>query len=1042
VAALIEEDDMALAQAASSKAATASKKKKKKGPAPKKAIVVEKEPSEEEEEEEEAAAAAAGSEGGEAAGQEGEEALPMPHIDPRFLQDLEFESEPEYRTAGKHSSSARAAAGHSDSAAKTAKAAESALSRPPGKPGSKDQKPPAARTAGDQHTQQQQQQQGKPARRDSHHTSSGSKLGPFINVLGKAWMGPGPLGDTAFFGNVVCVRCGQSDHPVQDCHTPHCSKCDKFGHPTDACHKACLTCGWPHPGTACRKPCSRCGMPGHHAGVCFKQQCFECKRYGHLAVNCSICRRCQQPGHKAADCRARECPECRQFGKGCVVGRCVSEQAAAAASSSSSRAAVPRQQQPGGGRAAVPLPQHVELLDAQAVQELGVGAPDALANKLMGRGLEDFAMGLLGTDKLNDLLRVKPEDLEVWLQQKDAQRYLQGLLDHLENSRKQQPQKQQQQQRAGQQQQATVRAEQLPPAVAEWFEQQFPEVQLPPEWRSWSWNRVESQLERVRGPHRVVLNRIRDAKKQAIADALAAGVEGSTGDSRRDSSNSSSAAANRQPSPPRQQQQRAAGEGAAGGSGPRDRTASHDSTGGMHFDEAASHADRHGSMQRQQAAAGPAAGKAGFPAAPPAGTAAAAAGGVRTVPGSAMEAVLQQKQKQLAAASQQQQQGPPGFGPSGPEPQQVGPSNASNSYATPNQQLSQQQQQQAYDQAVQQHKARLQAANSQIQDTNFPMEPWMLWLKTGAIRALWTMAPPGPEQAQLLRVLEESARDTIYTNMEVLNDALLRVLGGMRNTPQQGAWRNLGVLIHEANSEGLRDDLRAPQQQPPAAAAAPAAPAAAAQFMPPHLRTGGMAHLPPNMLGGQPGMGAAAGQPPLQQQQAAADDGDESSDDMDDMLGMLGVETAAVPAAPPAPAPAAAVAQPHATSWEQVTGQPLEADASTAEFPPLGGHHQPGEDADMQQALAASRADVAAISAASRGIKTVPGVSAAGLANQTGEYNCFLNVVVQCLWSCKAFTQEVRQLSMYDPHPVVEALLKLFGQMEEAEMGWQPGRER
>lgn len=29
--------------------------------------------------------------------------------------------------------------------------------------------------------------------------------------------------------------------------------------------------------------------------------------------------------------------------------------------------------------------------------------------------------------------------------------------------------------------------------------------------------------------------------------------------------------------------------------------------------------------------------------------------------------------------------------------------------------------------------------------------------------------------------------------------------------------------------------------------------------------------------------------------------------------------------------------------------------------------------------------------------------AAAGLQNQTGDYNCFLNVVVQCLWHCIAF---------------------------------------
>jgi hypothetical protein len=316
------------------------------------------------------------------------------------------------------------------------------------------------------------------------------------------------------------------------------------------------------------------------------------------------------------------------------------------------------------------------------------------------------------------------------------------------------------------------------------------------------------------------------------------------------------------------------------------------------------------------------------------------------------------------------------------------------------------------------------------------------------------MAPEGHERIHLLRLLhDDTERDLVYTDMEQLSAAVLSMFQGLHGGSDLEVWRNLGLLVQKARNEGLREDLRPPppqQQQQQQLAAAPAAPAAAGQFMPPHLRTAataapvGMAHLPPHMLGGQPGMGAAAVQPPLQQQQQqpAADDGDESSDDdnIADMLGMLIVPAAADPAA-------TAVAQPDLTSWEQVTGQSMEPDSSAADFPPLSG--QPGgssEDAAMQHALAASRADAAAIAAASRSSRQqVPGVSAAGLANQTGEYNCFLNVVVQCLWSCKAFTQQVRQLGSsrgHDPHPVVEALLKLFGQMEEAETGWQPGRER
>ena len=33
---------------------------------------------------------------------------------------------------------------------------------------------------------------------------------------------------------------------------------------------------------------------------------------------------------------------------------------------------------------------------------------------------------------------------------------------------------------------------------------------------------------------------------------------------------------------------------------------------------------------------------------------------------------------------------------------------------------------------------------------------------------------------------------------------------------------------------------------------------------------------------------------------------------------------------------------------------------------------------------------------------------ALGLTNEAGEYNCFLNVIIQCLWHCSEFRQQVR----------------------------------
>jgi hypothetical protein len=37
----------------------------------------------------------------------------------------------------------------------------------------------------------------------------------------------------------------------------------------------------------------------------------------------------------------------------------------------------------------------------------------------------------------------------------------------------------------------------------------------------------------------------------------------------------------------------------------------------------------------------------------------------------------------------------------------------------------------------------------------------------------------------------------------------------------------------------------------------------------------------------------------------------------------------------------------------------------------------------------------------------VPSLATPGLRNEIGEYNCFLNVIIQCLWRCAEFRQQV-----------------------------------
>lgn len=54
----------------------------------------------------------------------------------------------------------------------------------------------------------------------------------------------------------------------------------------------------------------------------------------------------------------------------------------------------------------------------------------------------------------------------------------------------------------------------------------------------------------------------------------------------------------------------------------------------------------------------------------------------------------------------------------------------------------------------------------------------------------------------------------------------------------------------------------------------------------------------------------------------------------------------------------------------------------------------------------------------------------------TGEYNCFLNVIIQCLWHCVAFRQQLQTHNPADfdaEHPVVAALLRLFRALDLAD---------
>ncbi|KAF5838773.1 hypothetical protein DUNSADRAFT_2236 [Dunaliella salina] len=113
------------------------------------------------------------------------------------------------------------------------------------------------------------------------------------------------------------------------------------------------------------------------------------------------------------------------------------------------------------------------------------------------------------------------------------------------------------------------------------------------------------------------------------------------------------------------------------------------------------------------------------------------------------------------------------------------------------------------------------------------------------------------------------------------------------------------------------------------------------------------------------------------------------------------------------------------------------------------------EDEELQRVLEASKQDTQLRGGISRQMQQQQGASDAededsmalaqgagmgpGLINRTGEYNCFLNVIIQCLWHLTVFKQKLqrevpRHESYRAQHPVVASLLRLFKELEEGEM--------
>ena len=185
----------------------------------------------------------------------------------------------------------------------------------------------------------------------------------------------------------------------------------------------------------------------------------------------------------------------------------------------------------------------------------------------------------------------------------------------------------------------------------------------------------------------------------------------------------------------------------------------------------------------------------------------------------------------------------------------------------------------------------------------------------------------------------------------------------------------------------------------------------------------------------QPGSGGAwqpAPKPPLGAAAAAAAAtaaaavAAQPEDELGDLLGMMGIADAPGAGAEPAAAPWEQPAQPGAASWAQRAGGPEGGDEAAAPgWGPTPGEAALDEEQAYQAAIQASLADAAATAASRHAAawqqlppaQHAPAASSAagggdelalpGLRNEAGEYNCFLNAIVQCLWRCAEFRAQV-----------------------------------
>ncbi|KAK9804439.1 hypothetical protein WJX73_000629 [Symbiochloris irregularis] len=178
---------------------------------------------------------------------------------------------------------------------------------------------------------------------------------------------------------------------------------------------------------------------------------------------------------------------------------------------------------------------------------------------------------------------------------------------------------------------------------------------------------------------------------------------------------------------------------------------------------------------------------------------------------------------------------------------------------------------------------------------------------------------------------------------------------------------------------------------------------------------------------------------PAKVKQQAPVDAPAVGDDIDGWMNELGLPTVTPPAEESSSDDGSEThvpmaeeeAEPERRSWASMLPQAPQEDSVDVE--------QQQEEADFQAAIQASLRPAGPPPLLDRQAadeaEAEDDAPATGLQNNIGEYNCFLNVILQCLWRCHDFQAAFMEQdpAFAQAHPIVAALLQLFEALADQE---------